>query len=78
MDFVIFNGEMNKEEFIEERYDQWKRYEAEGILDKYIKPKPSGIAYDFFIKGFGFTALLVGVGLLILMVYAFLIGGHTH
>ncbi len=78
MDFVIFNGEMSKEEFIEERYDQWKRYEEEGTLDKYLKPKPSGIAYDFFIKGFGFLALFTGLGLLILMIYAFLIGGHTH
>lgn len=78
MDFVIFNGEMSKEEFIEERYDQWKRYEAEGTLDKYIKPKPSGIAYDFFIKGFGFLALFTGLGLLCLMLYAFIIGGHTH
>lgn len=78
MDFVIFNGEMSKEEFIEERADQWKRYEEEGILDKYIKEKPSGIAYDFFIKAFGFLALFTGLGLLFLMIYAFLIGGHTH
>lgn len=30
MDFVIFNGQMAKEEFIEERGDQWKRYEEAG------------------------------------------------
>ncbi len=78
MDFVIFNGEMSKEEFIEERADQWKRYEEEGVLDQYIKEKPSGIAYDFFIKGFGFLALFTGLGLLLLMIYAFLIGGHSH
>ena len=30
MDFVIFNGQMSKEEFIEERGDQWKRYEEAG------------------------------------------------
>ena len=78
MDFVIFNGEMSKEEFIEERADQWKRYEEEGILDQYIKEKPSGIAYDFIIKAFGFLALFTGIGLLFLMIYAFLIGGHTH
>src|SRR6056297_1125391 len=78
MDFVIFNGEMSKEEFIEERADQWKRYEEEGVLDQYIKEKPSGIAYDFFIKAFGFLALFTGLGLLFLMIYAFLIGGHSH
>jgi len=78
MDFVIFNGEMSKEEFIEERADQWKRYEKEGILDQYIKEKPSGIAYDFFIKGFGFIALFTGIGLLLLMIYAFIWGGFSH
>ena len=78
MDFVIFNGEMSKEEFIEERADQWKRYEEEGILDQYVKEKPSGIAYDFFIKGFGFIALFTGLGLLFLMIYAFIWGGFSH
>lgn len=75
MDFVIFNGELPKEEFIEERGDQWKRYEEAGILDQYIKEKPSGVVYDFFIKGFGFTALLIGLALLGLMIYAFMTGG---
>lgn len=78
MDFVIFNGEMSKEEFIEERADQWKRYEEEGVLDQYVKEKPSGIAYDFFIKGFGFLALFTGLGLLFLMIYAFIWGGFSH
>jgi len=76
MDFVIFNGELPKEEFIEERGDQWKRYEEAGILENYVKEKPSGIAYDFFIKGFGFTAVIVGVSLLVLMFYAYIAGGH--
>ncbi len=30
MDFVIFNGQIGKEEMIEERGDQWKRYEEAG------------------------------------------------
>ena len=76
MDFVIFNGELPKEEFIEERGDQWKRYEEEGILEQYVKEKPSGVLYDFFIKGFGFMALFTGIGLLLLMLYAFIAGGH--
>jgi cytochrome b subunit of formate dehydrogenase/nitrate/TMAO reductase-like tetraheme cytochrome c subunit len=75
MDFVIFNGELPKEEFMEERADQWKRYEEEGILDQYIKEKPSGIMYDFILKGFGFTAVLIGLALLFLMIYAFMTGG---
>jgi hypothetical protein len=78
MDFVIFNGEMSKEEFIEERGDQWRRYEEEGITEQFRKERPSSVIYDFFIKGFGFTALFIGLGLLALMVYAFLAGGHMH
>ncbi|MEJ2201825.1 MAG: cytochrome c3 family protein [Desulfuromonadaceae bacterium] len=76
MDFVIFNGEMPKEEFIHERGDQWKRYEAEGVLHKYEKPKPSGILYDFFFKAFGFTAVAIGFSLVVLMFYAFTHGSH--
>ncbi|NOY12963.1 MAG: cytochrome C [Deltaproteobacteria bacterium] len=76
MDFVIFNGEVPKEEFIEERGDQWKRYEEQGVLAQYEKEKPSGIAYDFIIKGFGFLALFTGLALLFLMLYAFTSGGH--
>ncbi len=76
MDFVVFNGELPKEEFMEERGDQWKRYEEEGILEKYEIEKPSGALYDFILKGFGFTAVLIGVGLTLLMIYAFTVGGH--
>ena len=77
MDFVIFNGEMTKEEFIEERGDQWARYEERGITEQFTVKKKSGILYDFLFKGFGFTALLIGIGLLMLMIYAF-IGGGGH
>jgi cytochrome b subunit of formate dehydrogenase len=76
MDFVIFNGELPKHEFVEERTDQWKRYEKAGILDQHVKEKPSGVAYDFIVKGFALTALFTGVSLLLLMVYAFIAGGH--
>jgi len=76
MDFVIFNGEMTKEEFTEERADQWKRYEEAGTTESFRKKRPSRILYDFFVKGFGFLALFTGVSLLLLMLYAFTIGGH--
>jgi cytochrome b subunit of formate dehydrogenase len=76
MDFVIFNGQMSKEEFIEERGDQWKRYEEDGITEQFLAPKTSGVFYDFFFKGFGFTALFIGIGCLFLMVYAFIAGSH--
>jgi len=76
MDFVIFNGELPKFEFIEERGDQWKRYEEAGILSQYEKAKPSGVLYDFLLKGFGFLAVFTGVSLMLLMIYAFIAGGH--
>jgi cytochrome b subunit of formate dehydrogenase len=72
MDFVIFNGQMSKHEFIEERGDQWARYEREGITEQYKAKKSSGIVYDFCLKTFGFSALFIGITLLCLMVYAFL------
>jgi len=76
MDFVIFNGELPKHEFMDERADQWKRYEDAGLTSQYEKAKPSGVLYDFILKGFGWLALLTGVSLLLLMFYAFVAGGH--
>ncbi|MBP1727944.1 MAG: cbcY [Deltaproteobacteria bacterium] len=75
MDFVIFNGQIAKEEMIEERGDQWKRYEKEGVTEKYAAKRTSGVVYDFLVKGFGFLALFIGLGLLLLMIIAFLGGG---
>ncbi|MBK5274478.1 MAG: cytochrome c3 family protein [Desulfuromonadales bacterium] len=75
MDFVIFNGQIGKEEMLEERGDQWKRYEEEGITEKFACKHTSGVVYDFLVKGFGFTALTIGIGLLMLMILAFMSGG---
>ena len=75
MDFVIFNGQIAKEEMIEERGDQWKRYEEEGITETFACKRTSGVVYDFLVKGFGFTALSIGIGLLLLMILAFMSGG---
>jgi cytochrome b subunit of formate dehydrogenase len=77
MDFVIFNGQMTKEEFIEERGDQWQRYEERGITEQFKVERTSGVLYDFLFKGFGFTALFIGISLLLMMVYAF-VGGGGH
>ena len=76
MDFVIFNGQMSKHEFMEERADQWARYEKLGITEEFAAKKTSGVLYDFCFKGFGFIALFTGLALLGLMIYAFLAGGH--
>ncbi|MCM2359226.1 MAG: cytochrome c3 family protein [Geobacteraceae bacterium] len=71
MDFVIFNGQMTREEFIEERGDQWQRYEELGITERFSVARPSGVLYDFLFKGFGFAALFTGLTLVFFMLYAF-------
>lgn len=75
MDFVIFNGELPKEEFIEERGRQWARYEEQGITEEFAMEKTSGVLYDFLFKGFGFLAVFTGLGLAALMLFAFMSGG---
>ena len=75
MDFVIFNGQMSKEEFIEERGDQWRRYEEEGVTDEFVCEKTSGPLYDFCFKTFGYLAVFTGIGCLFLMIFAFMAGG---
>jgi len=72
MDFVIFNGQMSKEEFIEERGDQWKRYEEQGITESFVCEKPSSVAYDFIFKTFGFLAVFTGLALVVAMIFAFM------
>ena len=76
MDFVIFNGLVPKHEFIEERGDQWERYEKSEMVENFHVKKGSGVVFDFIFKGFGFLSLFIGVALLFLMLYAFLISPH--
>jgi cytochrome b subunit of formate dehydrogenase len=76
MDFVIFNGQVSKHEFVEERRDQWQRYQKEGLAERITVKKGSGIFFDFFFKGFGFLALFLGIALLFMMLYAFLAAPH--
>ena len=76
MDFVIFNGQISKHEFLEERGDQWRRYEQDGITEQFAAKKSSGVVYDFLFKTFGFVALFTGIFLLILMIFAFAGGNH--
>ncbi len=75
MDFVIFNGQVSGQEMIEERGDQWRRYQEAGLTEQFAVHKPSGILYDFLVKGFGFLAVFTGLLLLFLMIYAFTAGG---
>jgi cytochrome b subunit of formate dehydrogenase len=74
MDFVIFNGEISKEELILERGEQWRRYEELGVTENFRVRKSSGILYDFILKGFGFLALFTGLLLAFLIFSAFIWG----
>jgi cytochrome b subunit of formate dehydrogenase len=69
MDFVIFNGEISKEEMIEERKDQWDRYEKEGISDQFLVTEPSSILWDIVFRILGFTAVFIGIALAVAIVY---------
>ena len=72
MDFVIFNGQITRQEFIEERGDQWQRYQDAGITEQFEVKKNSSALYDFVLKGFGFLALFTGLTLAFLMLIAFI------
>ncbi|WP_026362344.1 cytochrome c3 family protein [Geopsychrobacter electrodiphilus] len=74
MDFVIFNGRISKEEFIEERGAQWERYQKDGIIEEFEVSKPSHIIYEFIMKSFGFLAFFTGLALAFLMFVAFITG----
>jgi cytochrome b subunit of formate dehydrogenase len=69
MDFVIFNGEISKEEMIEERKDQWDRYEKEGITDQFLVTEPSSLWWDLLFTVFGFAAVFTGFALAAAIVY---------
>lgn len=71
MDFVIFNGQMARHEFIEERGAQWRRYEEMQTTEDYAVKKTSGVVYDFIFKVFGFLSLFIGAALLFLIFYSF-------
>ncbi|HEU0265335.1 MAG TPA: cytochrome C [Geobacterales bacterium] len=71
MDFVIFNGQISKAEFMEERGVQWERYEEEGGTEGLLVRKTSGVLYDFIFKLLGFLAVLIGLFLAALMLIAF-------
>jgi cytochrome b subunit of formate dehydrogenase len=72
MDTVIFNGQISKEEMIDERGDQWKRYEKEGRTEEFAIKKPRSVFWDMALRIFGFTAVVIGLSLVIGMLTAML------
>ena len=75
MDTVIFDGHLTEQEMVEERGDQWRRYQAEGRVDALVVTKPTSLAWGLFFRVFGFLALAVGLSLAVGMVYALVVSG---
>jgi cytochrome b subunit of formate dehydrogenase len=72
MDFVIFNGEISRHDFVVERGAQWERYEQKGVIEQYRVRKSSGIVYDILFRAFGYLCVLTGLFIAFLLLYAFL------
>ena len=74
MDFVIFNREISKQDFVTERGKQWERYKKKGNIEKYRVHKSSGVIYDMVFKTFDYLCVLTGLFIAFLLLYAFLRG----
>ncbi len=73
MDPVIFTGRMTLEEFKEDRPREYEQLVAEGRLEEHmVEPLQEGFVKA--LKVFGFTALTIGMGLILLIIYAVVFG----
>ena len=73
MDPVIFTGRMTLEEFKEDRPREYEHLVAEGRLEEHmVEPLQEGFVKA--LKVFGFTALTIGMGLIVLIIYAVVFG----
>ena len=73
MDPVIFTGRMTLEEFKEDRPREYEQMVAEGRLEEHmVEPLQEGFVKA--LKVFGFTALTIGMSLIILIIYAVVFG----
>jgi hypothetical protein len=73
MDPVIFTGRMTLEEFKEDRPREYEELVREGRLEEHmVDPLPEGFVRA--LKAFGFTALTIGLGLILLIIWAVVFG----
>ena len=72
MDTVIFTGHMPLEEFKEDRPREYKELKEEGRLDKIVSKRKYSNRKMLLIKAFGFTALTIGICMVILIAYSLL------
>jgi hypothetical protein len=70
MDMVIFSGVESEEEFKTKRSREYQRIAAQGKLDARLAEAP-GIWQTNFCKVIGFTAILIGLVLLVLTLSAY-------
>ena len=71
MDIVIFSGRMPLEEFKLDRPDEYKKLVESGELEKYLVEPYQPIVIKA-IKVFGWTALSIGLSMVIWIIYAML------
>jgi hypothetical protein len=68
MDPVIFTGRMSLEEFKEDRPREYEELVAKGELEKHmVEPMDPRMVKAF--KIFGFTALTIGLSLIMLIIW---------
>jgi cytochrome b subunit of formate dehydrogenase len=72
MDLVVFTGVESEEEFKLKRPDEYKRFAAQGKLETRIAEAP-GIWQINFSKVIGYTAIAIGLILLVLTLSAYFI-----
>jgi len=73
MDPVIFTGRMTLEEFKEDRPREYEQLVAENRLDEFmVEPLEEGFVK--VLKVFGFTALTIGLSMVVLIIWAVLFG----
>lgn len=73
MDPVIFTGRMSIEEFKEDRPREYEELVASGQLEKHlVEPMSPNMVKAF--KVFGFTALTIGLSLIVLIIWAEIFG----
>ena len=69
MDIVVFTGRMTLEEFKEDKPLEYEALVKKGELEKHlVEPYPEIVVR--VIRIFGWTALTIGVGMIILIIYA--------
>jgi len=75
MDPVIFTGRMTLEEFKEDRPREYEQLVKEGRLEEHmVDPLPESFVTT--MKVFGFTALTIGLGLIVTIIVAVVFGIH--